>query len=65
MLEQLISLPQPTTFDAASWIASAKHIGMEQSRLSTQKKVLTQEVKIKQQLFNIPTPIIVINMNII
>ncbi len=56
VLEQLISLPQPTTFDAASWIESAKHIGMEQSRLSTQKRVLTQKVKIKQQLFRKQAP---------
>ena len=56
VLEQLISLPQPTTFDAPSWIESAKHIGMEQSRLLTQKKVLTQEVKIKQQLFRKQAP---------
>ncbi len=56
VLEQLISLPQPTTFDAASWIESAKHIGMEQSRLLTQKKVLTQEVNIRQQLFRKQAP---------
>jgi len=56
VLEQLISLPQPTTFDSASWIESAKHIGIEQSRLLTQKKVLSQEVKIKQQLLRKQAP---------
>lgn len=56
VLEKLISLPQPTTFDAVSWIESAKRIGEEQSRLLTQKKLLTQEVQLKQQHFRKQAP---------
>ncbi len=56
VLEKLISLPQPTTFDAASLIESAKRIGEEQSRLLTQKKLLTQEVQLKQQRFRKQAP---------
>ena len=56
VLEKLIALPQPTNFDAASSIESAKLIGVEQSRLLTQKKLLIQEVKLKQQLFRKQAP---------
>jgi len=56
VLEKLISLPQPTVLDAASSIDAAKDIGLEQSRLLTQKKVLIQEVKIKQQRFRKQAP---------
>lgn len=56
VLEKLISLPQPTTFDAASSIESAKLIGEEQSRLLTRKKMLSQEMNIQQQRFRKQAP---------
>ena len=56
VLEKLISLPQPTVLDAASSIEAAKRIGDEQSRLMTQKKLLTQEMTIKQQRFRKQAP---------
>ncbi|HIQ46523.1 MAG TPA: DUF4139 domain-containing protein [Sulfurovum sp.] len=52
VLEQLISLPQPTTFDAALSILSAQQIGTEQSRLLREKKLLQEEIAIKQKKFN-------------
>ena len=51
VLEQLISLPQPTTFDATSWIASAKQIGTEQSRLIREKKLLEEDINIQETNF--------------
>jgi len=46
VLEKLISLPQPTTFDADTWIESAKRLGVEQARLSTLHKSLTDNAEI-------------------
>jgi hypothetical protein len=37
VLEKLISLPQPTSFDAQSWISAAKLIGDEQATLALSK----------------------------
>lgn len=51
VLEKLISLPEPTSFDADLAIASAKRIGEEQSRLLTQKKLLADEVNLQKRLF--------------
>ncbi len=51
VLEQLVSLPRPTTLDANVWIESAKLTGEEQARLFTQEKLLTQEIQIKQSAF--------------
>ncbi len=56
VLEQLVSLPQPTTFDANAWIESAKLIGEEQARLLTQERLLTEEVQIKQRAFQKQAP---------
>ncbi|MCO4846230.1 MAG: DUF4139 domain-containing protein [Sulfurovum sp.] len=55
-LTQLISLPQPTTFDAAVFIEAAKYIGTEQARLLTQEKLLREEVQIKQRKFQKQAP---------
>jgi len=51
VLEKLISLPQPTTFDADTWIESAKRLGVEQARLSTRHKSLSEEAEIIQEEF--------------
>lgn len=56
VLAQLISLPQPTTFDANAWIESAKLIGEEQARLLTKEKQLTEVVQIKQRSFQKQAP---------
>jgi hypothetical protein len=56
VLEQLVSLPQPTTFDASAWIESAKLIGEEQARLLTQEKSLIQEAQNKQRAFQKQAP---------
>jgi len=51
ILEQLISLPQPDTIDAALWISAAREIGKEETRLSLEKKRLTHEKKRLKHLF--------------
>ena len=56
VLAQLISLPQPTTFDANAWIESAKRIGEEQAKLLTKEKRLIEEVQIKQRKFRKQAP---------
>ena len=56
VLEQLISLPQPTTFDANTWIEEAKRIGEEQARLSTLEKSLSEEAQIIQSKFQKQAP---------
>ncbi|PHS38373.1 MAG: hypothetical protein COB07_08785 [Sulfurovum sp.] len=56
VLSQLVSLPQPTTFDANAWIESAKRIGEEQARLLTQRRVLNEERELKQRNFQKQAP---------
>lgn len=56
VLEQLVSLPRPTTFDASAWIESAKLIGEEQARLLTQEELLAQEAQNKQSAFQKQAP---------
>lgn len=56
ILQKLISLPQPTTFDAASWIESAKRLGEEQARLASLEKSLMQEANILQAEFQKQAP---------
>jgi len=48
VLEQLISLPQPTSFDADAWVRSAKVVGEEQARLFESAKLTAEEKKFKQ-----------------
>ena len=48
VLEQLISLPQPTSFDANAWIKTAKAVGEEQAKLFDESKNATEELKLKQ-----------------
>ena len=47
VLEQLITLPQPTSFDADEWIKSARIVGKEQARLYEETKVGTEELTLK------------------
>lgn len=58
VLNTLVSLPQPTSFDAASWIESAKIIGTEQARLSIETTILTEELALLSKEFErqAPTP---------
>jgi hypothetical protein len=56
VLSQLITLPQPTTYDANVWIESARSIGKEQSRLAVKKKILLEESKLQQHNFRKQAP---------
>jgi hypothetical protein len=56
VLEQLISLPQPTSFDASSWVKSAKIVGEEQAKLSEEAKKMTEELVLKQRAFQKQAP---------
>lgn len=56
VLKELISVPQPTTFDANILIEAAKHLGDEQAKLLTQEKLLSEELQIKQSIFQKQAP---------
>ena len=58
VLNTLVSLPQPTSFDAGSWVESAKIIGTEQARLSIETTILTEELALLSKDFErqAPTP---------
>ena len=56
VLEQLISLPQPTSFDADAWIRSAKLVGEEQAKLFEKDKSTTEELGFKQRAFQKQAP---------
>jgi len=56
VLEKLISLPQPTTFEADTWIETAKRLGEEQARLKMSQKSLSEEAKILQRKFKNQAP---------
>ena len=56
VLEQLISLPQPTSFDADSWVKSAKIVGEEQAKLFEEAKKSTEELALKQRAFQKQAP---------
>jgi hypothetical protein len=57
VLDQLISLPKPTSFDAKNMIDTAKEVGVEQARLSQKETLLNQEVMIKQRSFQKQAPV--------
>ena len=57
VLDQLISLPKPTSFDAKNVIDTAKEVGVEQARLSQKETLLNQEVMIKQRSFQKQAPV--------
>ncbi len=58
VLNTLVSLPQPTSFDANVWIESAKMIGIEQARLSMEATILSEELTLQTKDFErqAPTP---------
>ncbi len=56
VLEQLISLPQPNTFDAAAWINAAKLTAEEEARLATLALKLKKEINIEQNNFRKQAP---------
>lgn len=56
VLNTLVSLPQPTSFDTASWIETAKIIGTEQAKLFIEEAVLKQEMTIQSEHFERQTP---------
>jgi len=56
VLEQLITLPQPTSFDANSWITSAKIVGEEQAKLFEEAKNSTEELRLKERAFQKQAP---------
>lgn len=56
VLAQLISLPQPTIFDATSWIDSARLIGEEQSHLLSEERTLKKESLRLQRAFKKQAP---------
>lgn len=56
VLEQLISLPQPTSFDAKAWIKTAKAVGEEQAKLFEESKKNAEELALKQRAFRKQAP---------
>ena len=56
VLEKLISLPRPTSFDPKSWIESAKMIGHEQANILKQKQKLTKDLKHQEKNFQKQAP---------
>jgi len=56
ILQKLISLPQPTTFEADTWIETAKRLGEEQARLSTLQRSLSEESKILKSEYQKQAP---------
>jgi len=47
VLDQLITLPQPTSFDADEWIKSAHTVGKEQAKLYEETKISTEALGLK------------------
>ena len=56
VLQQLISLPQPTSFDANEWIETAKAVGEEQAKLFDETNKAAKEFKLKQLAFQKQAP---------
>ncbi len=56
ILNSLVSLPRPASFDAVSQIESAKIIGIEQAKLSLAEAALTQEVALQLEDFERQAP---------
>ena len=56
VLNTLISLPQPTSFDANAWIESAKIIGTEQAKLSLEESIFKQELVLRSKDFKQQAP---------
>ena len=58
VLNTLVSLPQPTLFDADAWIETAKKLGAEQARLSTEEAVLKEESVLRSKDFKRQAPVL-------
>ena len=56
VLEKLISLPQPNTFDAVTWIDAARLTGEEEARLTSIATKLKNEINIQQNNFRKQAP---------
>ena len=56
VLNTLVSLPQPTSFDASSWIETAKTVGTEQARLSLAESMFKQEFVLRSKDFKRQAP---------
>jgi len=56
ILEKFISLPEPRSIDAESWISSAKLLAQEEASLGAEKERLTKELKQEVQRFSRQTP---------
>jgi len=56
VLEQLISLPQPNTFDAVAWIDAASLTGEEEARLSSLATKIKKAINIEQNNFRKQAP---------
>ncbi len=56
VLNTLITLPQPTSFDASVWIESAKAIGREQAKLSSEASIFKQELVLRSKDFKRQAP---------
>jgi len=57
VLNQLISLPKPTSFDAGNFIETARQIGEEQAKLSQKDAMLNQVVITAPVRYNFCTSI--------
>ena len=56
VLNTFISLPQPTSFDATVWIETAKAIGTEQAKLSSEVSTFKQELVLRSKDFKRQAP---------
>ena len=56
VLEKLISLPRPISFDSKSWIESAKMIGKEQASIFKEKQKVGKDLKHQQKNFQKQAP---------
>jgi len=56
VLNTIISLPQPTSFDASAWVEAAKTIGTEQAKLSLDESIFKQELVLRSKDFKRQAP---------
>ncbi len=56
VLEQFISLPQPKSINAKTWIASAKLLGKEEATLAKKKLYLSKKLQQEKMLFSKQAP---------
>jgi len=56
VLDQFLTLPQPTAIDAQSWITSAKLIGDEKAKLAEEKTRAAKTLRLAETRFNKQAP---------